>query len=220
MNVKKMIKSAVVLTTLGLGAASAQASISLALEAGYLFTAGGGSPLPTDSTLVLLVDKDGDGFGNLTQATSSFKGDPDDVILAYFRNGPLPADEPYGPGSASAVVEFELNGIPVGADLLLVWYNTPFLNNVNAGPGGGVSFGTYRTDSVSPDGSIPWEVPADGASALPLTFYTIGLTGTAGAPADSAGYANFTTAAVPEPASLAILAAGVSLMVARRRNRA
>ena len=151
-------------------------SVTLNTGADTLTQADFTTPLPTNSTVILIADADNDGFGDFTQATESFLADPDDTLLAHFGT-----DDSNGPGSFLTPITFTDPSL-TGADLLLVWYDLPF-NAANTGPGEATPFGTFRTDDIT-DGTDPWVVPSDG-STIALTLLTDSAGGSTPDPAAS-----------------------------------
>src|SRR5262249_35268203 len=159
---------------------------------------------------------------NLTQATASFLGDSGDQVLARFpTNGFLGPDNSYSDGltfdtsAGPGIIAVPNLAALVGKDLLLVW-NDKSYTPAAPGPGGGIRFNTFRTDSIdSANGSTAaWILPPNGTTNA-LNFLTIAEGGSS---AELAGATTQITAAVPEPASLAIAVLGCGLMLGRRRR--
>ena len=166
-----------------------------------------GSPLPENSAVTLLVDVDRDGFGDLTQALNTFKGDADDILVGG-SSRPSSFDSNGGDPFAFVVDSYNVSlpDAAEGAPMMLVWYNRPWLPIQN-GPGRGVFFGTFTDPS--------WVVGGDG-STLPYEFLTV-ATGLGSFPESRAFATQVTT--VPEPSS-ALVALSVGGFLAARRRRA
>ena len=162
-------------------------SVTLNFTAASFSKADGTTPLPLGSTFALIADRDRDGFGDLTQATTSFLADADDLVMAIGATDDIGGDVP---GSIQQAIQLNLAGtLDTGDPLLLVWYDLPFNSSLpSQGPGNGVRFGTYR-NAVEVDGSIAWVLPSDGAT-VDLIFLTAS---NGGSNPDSAGTATFTT---------------------------
>lgn len=206
------MKKMVIMAALAFSALLAQASITFNFTEGYLYKNDGTTPLPANSTITLLLDANNNGSligSSLTNATTSWTADAGDVVLDrwafnYNLDTGLGSDSPsytYG-GSVTA-----------GQKIMLVWYDKAYSAG-DVGPGEGVHFGTFRTDSAISGSDSGWVIPADGA-AVNVNFLTAAAGGDS---LESAGTANFQT--IPEPASavLALMGAGV-VYVARRNTR-
>lgn len=208
-------KITMMLASLILAPAVANASVTINLSGGYLYSSGS-TPLANGRTVVLLADANNNSsFGNLTQATGSFLADPGDLVVARFAMNNNLDDGAFQTAISNILLSGTPDGLQAGEKLMLVWYDIPFDPSASAAPGFGAKFGTFRSDSVVNGSSTAWVVPSDGA-LINLNFLTENLGGTS---LESAGVASQTTvAAVPEPTSLAILFAGASLLFAHRRR--
>lgn len=133
-----------------------------------------GAALPDGATVMLVADTAGDGFGNLTSASSasatSFVNDADDDVIV--KRFPLDSATAGTPGGHVESIQFTLGdeGIVAGSKLLLVWYVGLSEFSSPTAPGECRKFGTYRTDS-SLDGSTgAWVVPSNNAATLELNM--------------------------------------------------
>jgi hypothetical protein len=185
----------------------AQANVVLSMVEGYLYKNDGTTVLPENSTIVLLCDANNNGFGDLTQATTSWTADSNDVIL-----GRWAFNYNLDTGIGSDVITYDLAGtVGTGDNLMLVWYDKAYSAG-DAGPGQGVHFGTFRTDSAISFSDIAWTTPTDGG--WNLNFATVAATGDS---PESAGVASFQT--VPEPATAMLALIGGGMAYALRRNK-
>jgi len=203
MNKKKMVLSiaAVVCSTL-----FAQAEVVLSMVNGNMYKHDGTTPVSVNSTLMLLCDADGDGFGDLTQATTSWTADAGDVVLARWGTMNAGSDE-------VLLSPFNLTGgVDQNDKLMLVWYDKAYSAG-DAGPGEGVYFGQFRTDSVISFSDIGWFAPADGTYGL--NFATIDAGGDS---LESAGAASLQTIPEPTTAVLALIGGGLAYVVRRKQN--
>ncbi len=205
------MKKMVIMAALAFSALLTQASITFNFAEGYLYKHDGSTVLPENSTIVLLLDANNNGsFGDLTQATTSWTADAGDVVLdrwAFNYN--------YDTGFGSDSPSYTYGGdVIAGKQLKLVWYDKTYSAG-DAGPGEGVDFGMFRTDSALTGSDTGWFVPADG-NTIALSFLTANAGGDS---LESAGTANFQT--IPEPASavLALLGAGMVYVVRRNTRR-
>src|SRR4051812_20818216 len=94
---------AIAVAALALTSSLAQANVVLSVLAGQLTKADGITSLPIGSTLALIVDNGNNGFGDLTQATSSFSPGADDLVL-----GRQATNEDAAPGLGSYTFAFDL----------------------------------------------------------------------------------------------------------------
>jgi hypothetical protein len=178
-----------------------QALVSLStVSGGYIFESDGVTL--ANGIATYLIDKDGDGFGDLTLPTT-FIPDLDDSMIGKieivdgFINGALP--------------DFALGGgIDIGDNILLVFY--PGLTMSATQPGYSQPFGTFRTDSIPAFSDINFKVPSDGIYAL--NHYTLDAGGDL---ANNAMVANQVTQAIPEPSSIALVVLGLVGVIAGRK---
>jgi len=191
--------------------------ITLNFGVGYLKTSGG-SPLPTNSTLMILVDADQDGsFGDLTQSGDAWKADDGDEILGgsiFPLNGNLDGD-----GTGDWAFQWDTTTAPFagGDKIMLAWYELPYDGSLT-GPNADlpqVNFGTFREDGVADldNGVAGWEIPTKSGT-FELNAFTADAGGTAGFTGSAVGVV------VPEPASMLLMLVGGGLLAARRRRSA
>lgn len=204
-----------VLAALCLAGSAAQA-VTINLNVGFLYENNGTTALPVGSTLVLLADTANNGFGNLSLSTGSFAPAVDDIVLdRWGLDGILAGD-----GTTQRPVSFNLDGFggPAGLSggdaLMLVWYQTPY-SALATGPGAGVFYGAYRTDSVLDGSDIAWNTPAGNGDTVSLNLFTQN-TG-AGSVPDSATRAQFQTI-VPEPSTGMLVLGGLAFVGMLRRR--
>jgi hypothetical protein len=100
--------------------------------------------------------------------------------------------------------------VPQNYALMLQWF--PTLSSAASAPGGSTPYGQY---SLINDAS--WVAPTPG-STISLNLLTTTVFGPNSTP-DSAGYANLTTAPIPEPATYAALFGVMALGFAAYRRR-
>ncbi len=212
------IMLALTVAVAGLSAA-ANANVALVTTVGQLQLANG-DPLPLGSTIVILSDVGNDGIGDLTDPTT-FNPGGDQLVARFPTDDALIEEINFTdaiPGSFTSPAV--LDNIPVGPgngeltllqDIWIVWYATPYDAGAT-GPGEGVAFGFYKS-SVVVDNN-------------PGTYFGIGfLTNEFGGfntPDDTGRVTGVTDAApvVPEPGSIAIALAGLSLLGMRPSRRA
>ena len=117
-------------------------AVSFVLSYGYLFKNDGVTRLTSGSTVLVLADTAGDGFGDLTLTDSWTGGQADNLVLARFAYG-----NKVDVGVGQQDLNFDI-GVPVGLtsgdDLLLVWYDVAYSAGAS-GAGSGVYYGTFRS---------------------------------------------------------------------------
>jgi len=196
----KMKSFMTIAAVLALTSVSAHAAVNTTIKLAGLSDAGG-EFLTAGSTVVVLVDANMNGFGDLTQATSSFKADDGDEII--FRGG---TTNLVNGSEFQGAIDQAINGISgalAAKAVKVVWYDKLF-DPVAQGPGAGVDFGMAEI------GNLPNDTFSND-----LTFFSQDIGGTE----DPAQFvANMTT--VPEPASLAFLLLGGAMIAKRPRKRA
>ena len=204
---KTIIMSVLVLL---LGAPMAHADVALSTFIGQLLQQDGLTPYDVNSTLAIIADANRSGFNaDEFKAPDMWTTDTEDIVLGVFATN----DFLGLPGTTQTDLTYSSAGLEIGDPLTLAFYNTPY-NPGATGAGGGVWFGTYRTDDPGL-GDIGWLNPADG-STVSLTFLTQSVGGNV---PDIAGVANMQTAPEPVSAVLGILGGG-AMVLRRRLNRA
>jgi hypothetical protein len=212
---KNSVKALMLMATLALVPTMAKAdTVAMTFHAETLFSRPS-VVLPANSTIVVLVDKDGDnsfGFENTALTSSTWLPDSGDSVIARFAS--------LSGGVADQSLNFEISAtnsasvIGPGDKLLMLWYETPY-NAAATGPGEGVNYGMFRTDSFL-DGEFNFTIPSGGASGNLLAFSV--SNGGSTPDADLVGNLQTPIVATPEPASLAVLAVGGLALMARRRR--
>jgi hypothetical protein len=130
-------------------------------------------------------------------ATSFTGGDSSEVVLASFLENSASA---FGePGGFQDTLGLTLTGNGSAPDsgsfLMLRWFPTITGTSTAVGPGGGTTYGQFRTNAVENGSSIAWVLPASGNVSLNFETAAVG-----GSEANSAGVANLVVP-VPEPAT-------------------
>ncbi len=195
-------KLGLILLVLGLAAApQAPASVTLQVGMANIYEADGLTLANGIATYI--VDRDGDGIGDLTMATT-FLPDPDDLIIGK----ELIIDGEVG----TTLAPFELTGtLNAGDKIWMVWY--PGLTLAATAPGENQPYGVFRTDDTPMYSDIPFVVPLDGT--WNLFAYTINALGELN---ENTFVANLMT--VPEPSSAMLVVLGLLGFrgIARRRR--
>lgn len=210
----------------------AQGTAGLVITAGELMKAGGSGVMPNNMLIQLISDT------SLTPGAptaNSFTGtDPNEFVLA---TGEMEdSSSGFGAGQGVTTLSFNINvgatGTPTAAGnyLFLRWY--PTLAESATSPGAGTSYGQYNSTSSqfypTDSSETSWEIPAAGSNGVDLWFITAnqasnsaltGLTPNFTVP-NSDGYASDTVAAIPEPATVSLLAGAFAIgaMCLRRRK--
>ncbi len=162
---------------------------SVTINFGAIELRADGGALVNSGALVVIGVSTLNGTFAAPSPTSFFSGD--DVEL--YRGFVTPAGEFQG-----TLAGAELSSIAnwtVGDPLAIYWY--PTLTTASTAPGVGVSYGTFRTDSVQTGSDIAWVTPADGFSGG-LSFVTASV---GGDNPNALGYAS--NLVVPEPSTYA-----------------
>ncbi|MCA9398959.1 MAG: hypothetical protein KC618_04355 [Candidatus Omnitrophica bacterium] len=213
----KMKKVLLVLAVLMFSTTVAKADNTLNLTLGQMYRDLGLNLLNPNSTIALFVNTSGSDLFDpaVFQSATAWSTDSNIVLLDRWAS-----NDNFGPGSGTATASTSYNqgafGIATGDPLLLVWYDTPYVESA-LGAGGQVNYGMFRSEN-DPNllpADIPWRAPADGATN-DLVFLTASF---GGPDADTAGFANFQTAPEPVSAVLGILGGG-AMVLRRRLNRA
>ncbi len=153
---------------------------------------------------LLVLDSGGDGFGQIQDGSSialdNLIGDGNDVILNIV--GSSAAAPPFNPAQISGVgigtVIFDLVGDRSSGDEFAVYWFPTLLTSETTFTAGD-TYGVAR--------GANWILPGDGNSTISPVLVT------------SAGAANLTVAAVPEPSSVALLGLGSAVILLRRRRK-
>lgn len=158
------------------------------------FTAGDlrdfdGSNLVSSGALVVIGVSTLDGSFATPSPTGFFSGDDVEIY-----RGNVSPDGQFT-GSLSGVNYSSIANWTAGDPLAIYWY--PTLTTASTAPEVGVSYGTFRTDSVQSGSEIAWISPSDGTTSA-LSFVTASL---GGDNPDALGYAS--NLVVPEPSTYA-----------------
>ena len=204
-----------------IAAATAQASFTINTDFGYLKNNNGSAFEPVGGLLLLITDTNtGQGDFGLSLSAGQYVTGNDAVLDAFAMNYSITTGED---GSALSI---PYGGLVQNDELALRWFpGITYANYETALTGGtaaalltaGQYYGTYSTTASLPvDGGNAWLIPADGSN-INLVFNT---TDDGGNEAPSAGYASSQIPAVPEPATLSLMAGAVAVgaMALRRRK--
>lgn len=201
-------------------AAPLPAAVLVSLEGGYLKDQNG-QAITSGSGRMVLVASTGDAtFAEITAGSSLSVGGTltaggDDVVLfASTVSGDGNNNGADDAGEFAQAISLTLSGaLTAGSALALYWF--PSLDADSASASAGTAYGFYRADAAGGDGSDAWVVPTDGTIGYELRF----LTADAGSSVNgSLGVAD-RIVAVPEPATLALVAMGTGVFVRRRRKK-
>jgi hypothetical protein len=204
------MKKVLILLLLVLGLTTGtQAAIILNMFGGVLYGPNTSSPLPAGTLIQLVVSRSANGFDTPTVGSFTGNSADDQVLFSFVVDNSQGANGTYG----TPPLTFSLgNGIDTGDQLLLRWW--PGLTAASAAPAAGQTFGQFRTDIVQDLSDITWNVPGDGSNVF-LNFFTQSQ---GGANPESAGLANMTVLAIPEPTTYALLLVGLAGAVFVRRR--
>lgn len=218
---QSMKKTILIVTSiLALLSVSSRANqVTIDLGGGQLLTSS--SAAVPDNMLVQLLADTTSTFGAPT--AGSFTGtDANEIVLwsgtISFANSGIA-------GGFSSPVQLTLGQLgateATGSFLMLRWY--PTLTAAASSPGAGTSYGQFDDSNIStPDAAsgsnIDWQIPATSASPYTLNYLSMSE---GGDEANSAGVANLTTGAVPEPTTLSLMAGvmAVGAMVLQKRRK-
>ena len=205
---------------LALVSAHSQAdTVTINVAGGQLLTSGS-TAVPNNMLIQLLGDTTST-FGAPT--AGSFTGtDPNEVVLW---SGTVSSVNSGFAGGFSSKVVLTLGALGAaentGSYLMLRWY--PTLSVSASTPGGGTTYGQFdNSGNTTPDAAsgsdIDWQVPATSGNAYTLNYLSVSE---GGDEPNSAGVANLTVGAVPEPTTFSFVAGALALsaLVARRRRR-
>jgi len=198
---------------------NANNTVTINLLADYLQTSG--SAPVSDGMLVQLVGDTTSTFGAPT--ASSFTGTDSNEIVLW--SGVVEAGQIGQAGSFSDQVSLTLGALGAaentGDYLMLRWY--PTLSLSASAPGAGTKYGQFDNNGLTtPDAAsgsdIAWQMPATASSPYALNYYNVTE---GGDEANSAGVANLTVGAVPEPTTFSFVAGALALsaLVCGRRRR-
>jgi hypothetical protein len=201
------------LLSLALGAASAQATVSLSLYGGILRDSSG-TALSDGGLLVLVASTTDSIFSSPLPDTNLSVGSlfgGDDQIVGLFS---ISQDNSGMAGGYGSLLNLSYSSnLGTGDALQLYWF--PTLTTASTSFGSYTPYGSYRTDSIASGSDIGWALPSDG-STVTLNFFTV--SSGIGSEADVLGTASLST--VPEPATtVALLGGGAALFVLYRRRQ-
>jgi hypothetical protein len=198
-------------------ATAAQATITIELDAGHLYTTATTSAgyVNVGGLLQVLVSTNGSFAAPSLGSYTDFS--PSTFVLANLAMNDTKTDE------TDNTFQFSLGGnVAQGESLMLRWFPSITLLQEQSGatPLLGTTYGQFEGSSADlypgDSTSIPWTIPADGSNS-DLYFLTVASGGTH---AETVALANQTVSAIPEPATTSLLAGAVALgaMIWRRRK--
>jgi hypothetical protein len=209
-----------ILLLAGFASSTLHATVTLYLDAGYLYSGNSASSyLPTNS-LVLLISNTGESSFQAASLNHYVTGD-DSIVDAF----PMA----YNAGNSTVPeVEATITGtfgvtLPGGGDLAqgdelaLRWFPNITYTQYTQGilPAANNAYGTYTSGTNAYDGGDEWVAPANGDDS-DLVFNTDAAGGTQ---SENDGYAS-SIIAVPEPASFPLVAGALALgaLILRKRR--
>src|ERR1043166_5357450 len=134
---KGLIKSIALVSSLVLVPGITRADITYTIDAADLRTAGGSSLMSTNGLMLFVVSTTDSSFAAPT--ASSFVSGDDTILLR------TNLDSGFGDGFFEKTLTFTLSGqISPSDPVQLYWY--PTLTLADASPGGGTTYGQYRSD--------------------------------------------------------------------------
>jgi hypothetical protein len=189
-------------------ASGAQASISIEIDAGILYSGTSTATRMPIGGLLQLVATRGGGAGVFVPPMPGAFVSGDNLVVSNFAMNYV-----IQPGETDNVVIFNLENttaatpatFDVGDALLLRWYPTLNTSSTAANLVAGTPYGQYRS-VVGESGGVAWVTPADGTVlTLPngLNFNTIAASGTN---PEAVGFASLIV--VPEPSTIGMVLVG------------
>lgn len=181
-----------------------------------------GGLVSTGTLALLVIDTDGNGFttpgANASAALNSYIVPGDDYIswVGDFSGGST--------GVFYGALSFSIGSvdIPTNANFAIYWF--PTLTTADTTIAGGTSYGYYTSSNATQFGSdSAWNTGASDSAILNINAFTVDNTGTlttnplVGGLPDTSLKATLTT--VPEPATWALLTAGLTTVTIFRRRR-
>lgn len=212
---KKIMFSSVLIIGISVMVNLANASTVYQVTAGDLALSNGVFA-PQSSIALLVVDTANDGFQTSLTAASPLTLDSfitlDDKIVARWD---LTAGGQDGLLLSAVANVIYGGGVAANREIGLYWF--PTLTTASTVVGSGTQYGFYTDQNVIPlDGSDAWKLPTDSGANLNLNFLTLSE---GGQNLNSAGRAQFQTAAIPEPSTMLLVGLGLAGAMTLRRRR-
>ncbi len=207
------------LTTAVLLISAAQGSVTINTGAVGILNDSVGDMISLGSIGILVADTDNnnlvDPLGTILGVGNSLGGASGDLILGVYQAMDLGKNQ--NGFDLSATIFSYSGAFEAGDSLYFVWF--PSVETLNATIGAGISYGTFRTDSVDLTfgGTMAWTAPADGTNQRLFSLDSV----LGGSPAiDPALFTASQITAVPEPATCSLFGiAALSGILLRRRFR-
>lgn len=202
------------------GFESLSASILFDVQ-GELLKSGAGAAIGTNSLVMLVADTTRNGFATIADGSSlalnSSLNSGDDLVVARWN---LSNTATAGVFADTASLNLG-SGWDNGDPLALLWFPTLTTSALSAT--GGTSYGMFSGPAL--DGSDAWTTPTDGTNGHKLWFFTTDGVNLPAVPpgSNSASLGNASLsvsggAVVPEPSRAFLMAAGLGVMLMRRRR--